>query len=180
MRNNCISCLPFTLSSLHWHQEHHLERGKLSARTFRAQMSLWNSLVKKQTQVPKMWNLLMLINTPMNFPPAVFKRHKFSVVVTCRPNSAKEEEGNLFMRIKIYLWKHFQFATHNQSFMIFPRVTKERNIFSFSSFRLSMKRKFTCTEVWISYFLLLAERWKERRKADVLTSKALHHSIELT
>lgn len=124
-----------------WHQERHLEWKwtNFPAPAVSAQMSLWNLLVKKQTRVP---NLLMLINTSINFSSTAFKHLNFPPLQLISTRFERKKKKNiLFMSIKIYLWKHFQFATYNQSFMIFPRA-KQRNKFSSLSFHVRCESKF--------------------------------------
>lgn len=63
MRNNCILCLPFSFclqfALTSRASSYEIEMNKLSAwKRFQTQMSLWNLLVKKQTQVPKIWNFV--------------------------------------------------------------------------------------------------------------------------
>lgn len=118
-------------------------------------MSLWNLLVKKQTRVP---NLLMLINTSINFSSTAFKHLNFSPLQLISTRFERKKKKNiLFMSIKIYLWKHFQFATYNQSFMIFPRAKARNKFYSLHSWRSEIHSQ----EVWI--FLWSKMRRKRRR-----------------
>lgn len=160
--------------------------------------SAWNEftkivLVKKQTRVRENMKFVD-VNKHFN---KLFFRLPSSITICSNVSGGKKRrrrkwrEKNvklklkniLFMSIKIYLWKHFQFAPHNQSFMIFSREQRQGNINFLSSHSHSAKgvSKKECCASWgvrgcLSVFAEEQDTWWW---TYVFILEALHHS-ELT